>query len=145
DPVSYSAEGLPSGLSIDSNKGVISGRMANDADTHGPFSVTVTATDGITDVSANKTFDWSCSPVLATTGDTPSIAYFPLQTTSTNFGQPATLTAQARAADVNNATVPTGTITFMEGTTILGTRPLNAAGQATLTISTLSIGNHQIT
>ena len=40
---------------------------------------------------------------------------------------------------------PTGTVTFTEGATTLGTAALNASGLATLTMSTLSIGNHMIT
>ena len=42
------------------------------------------------------------------------------------------------------STVPTGTITFYDGTTSLGAVPLNA-GVATLNISTLAIGSHTIT
>jgi hypothetical protein len=40
--------------------------------------------------------------------------------------------------------VPTGTATFREGTTVLGTAPVNAAGQATLAVS-LGVGNHALT
>jgi hypothetical protein len=50
---------------------------------------------------------------------------------------------------------PTGTVTFLEGTTVLGTAPLSTngsvtvslstAGNAAFAISTLSVGTHQIT
>ena len=43
--LSYSATGLPSGLSINSS-GVISGTVSDTADTDSPYAVTVTATDG---------------------------------------------------------------------------------------------------
>ena len=56
------------------------------------------------------------------------------------FGQPVTLTATVTSA----AGVPTGTVTFREGTTVLGTAPVNAAGQATLAVS-LGVGNHALT
>ena len=39
----------------------------------------------------------------------------------------------------------TGTITFLDGTTILGSGAINAAGVATFTTSTLTIGSHPIT
>jgi hypothetical protein len=39
----------------------------------------------------------------------------------------------------------TGLVTFLDGTTILGTGTINAAGVATFTTSTLTIGSHPIT
>ena len=39
---------------------------------------------------------------------------------------------------------PTGTVTFMDGSTTLGTVPLGAGGKATLSITTLAIGMHDI-
>src|SRR5262249_4560316 len=56
------------------------------------------------------------------------------------FGQAETLTATVVAP----AGVPTGTVTFLDGTTVLGMATLNAAGQATLPVS-LGVGNHQLT
>lgn len=40
---------------------------------------------------------------------------------------------------------PTGSVTFFDGSTNLGTSPLNGSGVATLTINTLGIGSHPIT
>ena len=40
--------------------------------------------------------------------------------------------------------MPTGTVTFLDGTTVLGTAPVDAAGQATLGVS-LGVGNHALT
>jgi hypothetical protein len=39
----------------------------------------------------------------------------------------------------------TGSVTFLDGSTVLGTMAINAGGQATLAISTLSVGSHSIT
>jgi hypothetical protein len=39
----------------------------------------------------------------------------------------------------------TGSVTFLDGTTVLGTGTINAAGIATLTTSTLAIGSHPVT
>jgi Domain of unknown function (DUF4347)/Putative Ig domain/Bacterial Ig domain len=46
DTLTYSATGLPAGLTINTTTGVISGTMPNNASTVGPFSVVVTANDG---------------------------------------------------------------------------------------------------
>ncbi len=43
--LTFSATGLPSGLSINATTGVITGTIANNASVTGPYSVTVTATD----------------------------------------------------------------------------------------------------
>ena len=40
---------------------------------------------------------------------------------------------------------PTGTITFLNGTAVLGTATVDNAGQASLTASTLTVGPHAIT
>lgn len=58
------------------------------------------------------------------------------------FGQSITLTAQVALGRSNDS--PTGTVTFMEGSTTLGTAPL-VAGSANLPISTLSVGTHPLT
>jgi len=41
--------------------------------------------------------------------------------------------------------VPTGTVTFRDGSTVIGTGALNGSGLASLTLSTLSVGAHGIT
>jgi hypothetical protein len=59
------------------------------------------------------------------------------------LGQPVTLTATVSGL----SGMPTGTVTFMDGTTVLGTAPLALVGgqaQATLTTSTLGLGEHDI-
>jgi hypothetical protein len=57
--LSFSASGLPSGLSIDSGTGTISGTIASNADTNSPYSVTVTATNTGAEISNYVTFSWS--------------------------------------------------------------------------------------
>ncbi|MEE9398483.1 MAG: putative Ig domain-containing protein [Methylococcales bacterium] len=54
DVLSYSASGLPGGLSIDGSSGLISGTLSNSS--AGTHSVTVTVSDG--QVSRNTSFDW---------------------------------------------------------------------------------------
>ncbi len=52
----------------------------------------------------------------------------------------ATVTANAPGVGV-----PVGTVTYMDGGTLLATIPLNANGQSTFTASNLTTGNHSIT
>src|SRR5208283_5193745 len=59
-----------------------------------------------------------------------------------SLGQQVVLTAQVNGAGKN---VPTGTVTFQYGTTVLGTGTLNASGMAQLAISTLPLGIDSLT
>jgi len=52
----FTATGLPDGLSIDPNSGIISGTIASDA---GTSTVTITATDPSTNVSVYVTITWT--------------------------------------------------------------------------------------
>jgi Big-like domain-containing protein/peptidase M28-like protein len=57
------------------------------------------------------------------------------------FGQSVTFTANV----TSGAGVPTGTVTFKDGTSTLGTSALDGMGHATFTTSTLSVASHSIT
>jgi hypothetical protein len=60
------------------------------------------------------------------------------------FGQPVTFTATV-AVTSPAAGTPTGTVTFVfDGGSILQSASLSSAGTATFTISTLTVGNHNI-
>ena len=58
------------------------------------------------------------------------------------LGQAVTLTA---TVTTSGSTAPTGTVTFYDGTTTLGTSTLNGSGIATYTTSSLSVGQHSMT
>jgi hypothetical protein len=60
------------------------------------------------------------------------------------YGQPVTLLATV-STPPSPIAMPIGTVSFYEGSTVLGTVPLNAAGQAALTTSSLSVGTHTFT
>jgi hypothetical protein len=64
DALTYTATGLPAGLSIDPGSGDISGTLANSAASATPYSVTVTASDGI--ASSSQTFQWTVNFVGVT-------------------------------------------------------------------------------
>lgn len=48
------------------------------------------------------------------------------------------------SASLPGAGLPTGTVTFKDGAEILGSVSLDAAGQASLTVTTLGVGSHSI-
>ncbi len=56
-------------------------------------------------------------------------------------GAPVTFTATVSNA---SSSTPTGTVQFMEGSTVLGAATLDGSGHGTLTLSTLSPGTHSI-
>ena len=60
---------------------------------------------------------------------------------SATYGQNVTFTATVQGAHET----PSGQVRFLDGTNVLGTGTLTAAGTATLSISTLSTGTHAIT
>jgi hypothetical protein len=58
------------------------------------------------------------------------------------FGFPVTLTATV--SPVGSGVTPTGTVTFFDGGSPLGTAGLNGAGQASLVVTTLTPGGHSL-
>jgi autotransporter-associated beta strand protein len=58
------------------------------------------------------------------------------------FGQSVTFTASVTSS---SSGAPTGTVTFKDGSTTLGTDTLNGSAQATFSISALSVAGHSIT
>jgi hypothetical protein len=60
---SYTATGLPAGLSINASTGLITGTVGPASAGSDPFQVTVTATDGSASVS--ESFPWTVSPFVA--------------------------------------------------------------------------------
>jgi hypothetical protein len=62
---------------------------------------------------------------------------------SITAGQSVTLTATI--TKLAGSAPPTGSVTFKEGVSLLGSGSLNGAGQASLVLSTLAVGTHSIT
>jgi len=94
--------------------------------------------------SATTQFAASTSPIV-----TESVIGAPTATTLTatpnpsTYGQPVAFTAVAVATQ--STTPPTGTITFRDSSTTLGSGPVSATGSATLTTATLAVGTHTLT
>ena len=95
--------------------------------TTGPVSSTNNGT-GSTSNTATLTVGTAQPTVTLTSSLNPS-----------QFGQSVTFTAKVTGVS------PTGTVTFKDDATVLGTGTLNANGQAIFTTSSLSSGNHAIT
>jgi uncharacterized repeat protein (TIGR01451 family) len=62
---------------------------------------------------------------------------------SAALGSPVILGATASAVPPGGGT-PTGTVTFLDGPTVLGAAPLDASGHAALTVPGLALGAHAI-
>ena len=78
---------------------------------------------------------------VTTSADTTTLSS---SASSSTIGQMVTFTATVAPAAGTTGT-PTGTVTFEEGTTVLGTATLGTSGTATFSIATLAVGSHTIT
>ncbi len=67
DSLTYSATGLPAGLTIHASTGLISGTTASDAGSATPYNVTVSVSDG--SVTATTSFSWSVTNGKLTVDD----------------------------------------------------------------------------
>ncbi|NOZ94125.1 MAG: tandem-95 repeat protein [Acidobacteria bacterium] len=75
DALSYSASGLPGGLTIGGITGVIGGTIAADASASSPYTVTVTANDG-NGGTVSTSFTWTVNnpaPVVTIDGPSPFV------------------------------------------------------------------------
>jgi hypothetical protein len=89
--------------------------------------------NGSTSVGATHTVNKAGTQTTVTSSPNPSL-----------LNQPVTFTATVTAV-APGAGTRTGTVTFKDGATTLGTGAVNASGQATLTTSSLAAGSHTIT
>jgi hypothetical protein len=106
DTLTYSASGLPAGLSVDAASGVISGTLPSSAGSGSPYSVTATVSDGT--LSASQTFKWFVTH-NAVTLDNPGDQ-------SNNEGDSVSL--QLSASDTDNSPVTYGASGLPSGLSI---------------------------
>ncbi len=85
----------------------------------------------------------SSSPVLETVRGADTVTTLTASPNPASLVQTVTFVASVRVAQ--GSTVPTGTVTFSEGSNVLGSALLSAAGTATFSTSTLAVGAHTIT
>lgn len=108
--------------------------------------------DGATRVVGPRSirFPGNVAGDLSLTGGRFPVTTTALASTATNtsaYGQPVPLTATVTTSPATSGA--TGSVTFLDGTTVLGTAPVTAgaggAVTAVLPVSTLSVGTHRIT
>jgi hypothetical protein len=93
--------------------------------------------------SGDGTYAASTSSVL-TQMVNPSFSTTTTVTSASNpstYGQTVAFTAHVSSS----SGTPTGTVTFLDGATTLGSSGLDAGGNATFSVSSLSVGTHTIT
>jgi len=73
------------------------------------------------------------------------VSPLPTETSLTSDANPSKVGGKVILAAHVEPTDATGTVTFVDGTTALGSAPLDANGDATLSVSTLSAGKHDLT
>lgn len=103
-------------------------------------TASLTATYGGDDNFATST----SAAVSLTVSQASTTTTLTLSDTSPSAFESVTLTATVAAVSPGAGT-PTGTVTFFNGTTSLGTATLNSGDVATLAVSSLSIGSDSIT
>ena len=134
----YSVGGLPTG-SVHLSYTGFSGHSQYYKNTTAAASATsVSVTAGATTTGINDSFAGSCTvaPRASTTALTSSV-------NPSASGQSVTFTATITPA--SGGAIPSGTVTFKDGTTTLGTGAVNDLGKATFTTSALTGGTHSIT
>jgi hypothetical protein len=87
------------------------------------------------------TFTGSSATGVLHVNPAPTTTTLTASASPSSAGQSVTFTATVNSA----AAAPAGTVTFMDGATVLGAVPVNGVRQAVLTTSTLALGEHTIT
>ena len=83
--------------------------------------------------------------VLINTSLTPTATALTSSPNPSKFGQTVTFTATVTAQAGFDKGTPTGTVSFFDGTTKMGTSNVDSSGVATLTSTTLAVGTDSIT
>ena len=146
-----SGGGVPVGtVTFTEGSNVLASKVPVDGSGHAAFSTsalaagshTITATFTGGSGWANSSGSDSASPQVVNKSATTTAVR-----SSANpsvFSQPVTFTATVTATAPGSG-VPTGTVTFKNGSSTLGTRTLDGAGHATFATSTLTVGSRSIT
>ena len=95
--------------------------------------------------SGDSNFSTSASSAISqVVNRAASVTTFTANPNPSAFGQPVSLTASVVASGGASA-IPTGAVTFTDGTTSLGVATIDNTGKAVFAVSSLSVGVHSIT
>ncbi len=149
DPVTYSATGLPPGLTVMASTGYISGTPT----TTGSYSVTARASDGM--LTASQTFTWTVSapdatpPVVSITSPTSAATYATTATTLALSGTASDAVGVTQVTWVNNrggSGTATGTaswsasaIALQAGSNVVTVTARDAAGNTASDLLTVTV------
>ena len=141
------ATGVPAGDVTFRDGATTIGTATLDATGHASIVVSTLATGNH---SLTAAYGGSLDFLASTSAAVTQVVNAETTTTLTTTPNPSTagqaVTLTATVAPVAPATgVPTGAVTFMDGTTAIGTATLNATGGASIAVSTLANGNHSLT
>ena len=143
-----SGTGTPTGTVTFKSGSMTLGSSGLDSTGHAALSVSTLAvgTASITATySGDSNFGASTSaPISQTVNQASTSTAVASSINPSAHNQSVTFTATVLVTAPGTA-IPTGTVTFKDGSRILGTSSLNASGQAAFTISNLNKGTHQIT
>ncbi len=128
---------LPAGVTfVDNGNGTATLAGTPPLGSTNTYACTLTASNAIPpDATQNFTF---------TIANAPSTTALVVDTNPSVFGQSVTFTATVTATPPGSGT-PTGTVTFLDGATSIGTGTLDGSGVATLATGALSVATHSIT
>ena len=152
-PVTFTATvtssgGIPTGTVTFKNGSTTLGTSNLDGTGHATFTTSTLAVGSNSITAAyngDSQFNTSTSSTLTQTVNKDATTTTVTSSLNpSNKGQSVTFTATVVASAPGTA-VPTGTVTFKDGTRTLGSSTLNSSGQATFSISNLNKGNHSIT
>ena len=138
--------GTPTGTVTFDDNGVSIGSGTLDANGTASFTTTTNLTAGVHSITAtyggDTNYSTSALVTLSETVQTGTTTSLTATTGPVVYGQSVTLSATVSPA--SGSTTPTGTVTFLDGSTTLGTGTLTA-GVATLTTTALPEGADTIT
>src|SRR3989441_1693970 len=136
--VTFSVSGLPSGATASFSPSSVT--------TSGSSTMTVTTSTTTPAGSFPLMIIGTSGSLIHTVPVTLTVSGLTTTTNVASNNNPSTFGAGVTfTATVAGSGVPTGAVTFMDGTTTLGSALLNVSGQATLTTSVLAAGTHSIT
>lgn len=143
-----SSGGIPTGTVTFKNGATTLGTSNLDGTGHASFTTSTLAV-GANSITAayngDSSFNASTSSPLTQTVNKDATTTTVISSQNPSIrGQSVTFTATV-VANAPGTAVPTGTVTFKDGTRTLGSSTLNASGQGTFSISSLKKGSHSIT